>query len=790
MSRSMRHGIITLIYKNKGDKNLLRNYRPISLLAVDYKILARIMANRLKVVLPSIISEFQTCCIIGRDIADTTASVRDIIELIEQDNLEGYLIKIDQQNAFDRIDHKYLFHVLEKFGFGEKFIEWIKIFYTEIYSSIKCNGFLTNYVPLKNSIKQGCPISALLYVLAAEPLGQAILKNANIHGIKIPLSEKESKYFAHADDTTLTVSDKSSIYEVFKILELYSEASGAKINKQKSEILCLGTGSISNEELNVLEVSLCDKVTKLLGIYLGNDKQMCDSLNWDSKIKKIKTILYFWSKRELSLPGRVTVLSSLIMSRLYYTLTVYPLPEKIKNDLRLTVMNFLWHSKAHLVKYQTIVGKKISGGLNLPDIFYKMEAFRLKFLRKYLDENCKVIWKDTFSYFISKIENMNLQHNVVYVKFNSRQLGHLPLFYKEMLIAFYAINPKIEFNFEKQHVYEIPLFCNPQITHNSKSLLFHEFIDAGITQIKHICYEVVPGFLSKNSITEIIQDKFPDVKKSDIEAAYSKILNAIPESWLELLKFSNPVNVHRKPCIFIKRGNRSVDFNCATSKIFYEILLSSFFDTPTSEKFWLNKFPAINFTSVYSTVHLPFMPPDIHCLNYRLAMNSIFTQEKLFKINKTGSDTCVLCGKSTENLEHMFVSCDTVQGLRVLLIEMLHNCLITSSTPKQVVIPEYTQLILLGWPITKSQKDVPFNIYWINFIISVARLTIYKTRQIRVYDNKQLDTKRFFIHTLYKYTEYAHRYYTANNRRELFEKYFTEKNPLLQCTHQQIKIFI
>jgi len=228
--------MITLIYKKKGKRNNISNYRPISLLNVDYKILARIMANRLKVVLPNIISPNQTCCILGRDIADTTASLRDIIELIEKDNLEGYLIKIDQEKAFDRVDHTYLFHILDKFGFGPQFIQWIKIVYTNIRSTLKVSGFLANYIPVLNSLKQGCPISALMYVVAAEPLVQAVLKNKEINGINIPNSNDISKMYVHADDFTLTVDDKNSINETFKITNLYSEASRAIINKQKSEI--------------------------------------------------------------------------------------------------------------------------------------------------------------------------------------------------------------------------------------------------------------------------------------------------------------------------------------------------------------------------------------------------------------------------------------------------------------------------------------------------------------------------------------------------------------------------
>lgn len=106
LSHSMKMGVITLLYKKKGDKRLLKNWRPISLLNVDYKIIARIMSNRLKHVLPNIISDSQTCCIVGKDIADTLVSIRDIIEMTEIDEMEGYIVKIDQEKAFDRVSHE------------------------------------------------------------------------------------------------------------------------------------------------------------------------------------------------------------------------------------------------------------------------------------------------------------------------------------------------------------------------------------------------------------------------------------------------------------------------------------------------------------------------------------------------------------------------------------------------------------------------------------------------------------------------------------------------------------
>ncbi|CAC5423396.1 unnamed protein product [Mytilus coruscus] len=164
----------------------------------------------------------------------------------------------DQANAFDRVSHTYLLEVLKKFSFGDRFVKWISIFYNGINSAVKCNGFLTKYFVIKNGIRQGCPISALLYVLVAEPLHCKIVQNVNIKGINIPNSNKIGLIYQHADDTTLSLCNKESIPEVFKEFDLYSKATGAKINRQKSEILCLGTGTLSVVEKDHIGLKVCE----------------------------------------------------------------------------------------------------------------------------------------------------------------------------------------------------------------------------------------------------------------------------------------------------------------------------------------------------------------------------------------------------------------------------------------------------------------------------------------------------------------------------------------------------
>jgi hypothetical protein len=226
----------------KGDKTSLKNWRPISLLNIDYKIISKVMATRLSKVMSSIISSDQTCCVPGRDIADNVLAMRDLVEFISDQNMGGYLIKIDQEKAFDRVNHNYLFKVLHRFGFPDYFIDWIKIFYTEVCSSVKINGYLSDSFPILRGIRQGCPLSALLYVLSAEPVRNLIVNNPHIKGIDV--FDQKALLFQHADDSTAFVKDFDSVKVICNCFDTYNRASGSKVNLGKSEILPLGLPAI------------------------------------------------------------------------------------------------------------------------------------------------------------------------------------------------------------------------------------------------------------------------------------------------------------------------------------------------------------------------------------------------------------------------------------------------------------------------------------------------------------------------------------------------------------------
>ncbi len=207
----MVEGVIALAYK-KGSRLDIGNYRPIGLLNVDYKILTKVLANR---VIGSIMQPTQSYSIPGRDIADTIGTVRDVIEYMKRDKKGGIVLGIDWNTAFDRVEHEYLFRVLEKFGFGVKMIGWVRRLYEKAKSCIKINGVLTDKFELGRSVRQGCPLSALLYAISVEPLATLIKRDKRIVGIELPYGGM-CIINQYADDTTITVREGNSVKEFWR----------------------------------------------------------------------------------------------------------------------------------------------------------------------------------------------------------------------------------------------------------------------------------------------------------------------------------------------------------------------------------------------------------------------------------------------------------------------------------------------------------------------------------------------------------------------------------------------
>lgn len=148
------------------------------------------------------------------------------------------MLSLDAEKAFDRVEHQYLHKVLERFGFGHYFSNWIKVLYNNSVASVLTNDIISNPFTLSRGTRQGCPLSPLLFVLAIEPLAIAIRSNQNITGIKI--NEIDNKIGLFADDIVIFLSHlEQSLHYMLNIISSFSKLSGYKINESKSAILFL-----------------------------------------------------------------------------------------------------------------------------------------------------------------------------------------------------------------------------------------------------------------------------------------------------------------------------------------------------------------------------------------------------------------------------------------------------------------------------------------------------------------------------------------------------------------------
>ena len=147
--------------------------------------ISKALSERLKNVLPDIISENQTAYINNRFISEGGRLINDLLEVCDTFNKKGYLVTIDIEKAFDSVNHVFLIAIPEKFGFGKIFIEWIKILLKDQESCVINGGKTSQYFKLERGTRQGDPISAYLFIIVLEVIFLNITQNNYIKGIKI-----------------------------------------------------------------------------------------------------------------------------------------------------------------------------------------------------------------------------------------------------------------------------------------------------------------------------------------------------------------------------------------------------------------------------------------------------------------------------------------------------------------------------------------------------------------------------------------------------------------------------
>ena len=432
LSSSQRRGVISLSYK-KGDRLDPRNWRPITLLNVDYKIASRAIAARLLKVLHLVVERDQSCGVPGRFIGENVVFLRDVVHFCSSSGVPAAILSLDQEKAFDRVDWHFLRSTLVTMGFGPSFIQWVMLFYSDVQSAVNVNGHISSFFFLSRGVRQGCPLSPLLYILVAEVLACTIRANPHISGLSLPgfLSPLPciSQY---ADDTSLIVGTERAIEEVFNVYSLYERGSGAKLNPSKCEGLWLGPwNGRTDSPINIIWSSVKIKV---LGVFLGPGN--LDEINWRPRITSVENALNSWRQRSLSYRGRALVINALALSRVWYVASLIPVPPWVLSELTSLVFKFFWSGKRDLVARMVVCQPSFLGGFSVVDCQAKLWALRVQWVRRFVISPAS--WSSFLIYWFSTVFAVPPQMVFSYPFFFAPD--SLPPFYRELVFAWRACN--------------------------------------------------------------------------------------------------------------------------------------------------------------------------------------------------------------------------------------------------------------------------------------------------------------------------------------------------------------
>jgi len=370
MTSTMKQGVISLIPKSNKDPLLIDNWRPITLLTLDYKLLASVYAKRLRTGLDHIISESQSGFMKGRHISN---NIRLVLDLLDYSNLiqsDGLILFLDFYKAFDSLEHNFIFRTLELFGFGKSFIDIVTMFYRNINSSVIVNFDTSKRFDIHRGVRQGCPISPFLFLLATELLCLRINQNETLLGISI--FDRELKIAQLADDTTLFLKDKKQLSNALEMIDQFSSASGLKLNISKCEII-----SIHDIDESSLEGIPVKNSVKYLGIHITKNPITRHHLNFSDKIIKTKNIFNIWLQRDLSLYGRVLLSKVEGLSRFVYPALSLFINDKAIKGINKIFLDFIWKNKPHKLKREVLSNSRGEGGLDFLDFADTINTFKV-----------------------------------------------------------------------------------------------------------------------------------------------------------------------------------------------------------------------------------------------------------------------------------------------------------------------------------------------------------------------------------------------------------------------------
>ena len=680
----------------------IKNWRPISLLNHDYKILTKALSFRIRNVLPNIIHHNQSAYVDGGYIGDTIRIIQDIMNYTDQQQLSGMLLFIDFQKAFDSIEYNFIIDTLNAFNFGENMIRWFKLLTNNIVSCVVNNGTSCEFFPIKRGVRQGDPLSPYLFILVIEVLANYIRKCKSIQGIKV--SGKEIKLAMYADDITAMIKDDQSAKLFFQTLSKFSLSSGLKINLEKSEGLWLG--SCKNENKTPYNITWTKGPVRVLGIYLSYNKKLAINANFNNKIEKLKKQLHWWKSRNLSLLGRVMICKTLGLSKFSLLTALTSIPNEYVKKVNKCLYDFIWKGNTEKVNRTIFAQEFRYGGYKMPDFNTVIKAAKIKWVTRYLDSRYKD-WKKCFEVFTGmKYLNVYLQSN-----FNKANLkDDIPDYYRETIDCWFTVKENIE-SYQRDCSNQL-LWYNKNFCVGGKPVCNLNLLKSGIWTAndlfqdgKIILFDTwksrgasICDYLEwRNILSAVLSKNIKGVRDNSISNVCYPNLGTI-----SAVRFIHSINEKDLKFLLNKTNMKSIKEYKVRNK---HIQIHG----KMEEEAWYK---------IYELPHLILTDNMIKEFQYKILFRYIGTNKLLYKMKKVDSPRCVLCELYEEGVEHLFFECIIVKNFWLNLMSEYNSRFDMNFklTCKDVIF---------GYDLENVKKA---EIMAINIIILYAKYFIYRCK--------------------------------------------------------------
>ncbi|GJY26693.1 RNA-directed DNA polymerase, eukaryota [Tanacetum coccineum] len=355
------------------DANMVKDFRPISLIGSLYKIIAKILANRLVGVLGDLVNEVQSAFVADRQILDGPFILDEVLQWCRRKKKHALIFKVDFEKAFDSVRWDFVDDVLNKFGFGERWRTWIQSCLRSSRGSILVNGSPTEEFQFFRGLKQGDPLSLFLFILIMESLHisfQRVVDAGLFTGIKINSMVNLSHLFYADDAIFLGQWSELNIDSLVRVLDCFFRASGLRINMCKSKIMGVNVedGMVKN--------------AAYLGMKVGGN--MSRKQAWKEVMDKVLSRLSRWKMKLLSIGGRLTLLKSVRFFN----------GQDPKSN------------KASWVKWNKLLTPKDKGGLGVSSLLALNRGLMLKWVWRFCSHKCS-LWTKVIKAIYGEDENLN-----------------------------------------------------------------------------------------------------------------------------------------------------------------------------------------------------------------------------------------------------------------------------------------------------------------------------------------------------------------------------------------------